>query len=129
MTEGEFGPRVGIWRILDLLDKYEIKATFFVPGWTAESYPEPVKEIDKRGHEVAHHGYNHLWANKLNIEEERSEIEKGIDVKDENCYGFSGIERSIMNLVLSPDKKEVLLYILGQPIKLTGGANVTTTDS
>ncbi len=80
MTEGEFGPRVGIWRILDLLDKYEIKATFFVPGWTAESYPEPVKEIDNREHEMAHHGYNHLWANKLNIEEERSEIEKGLDV-------------------------------------------------
>lgn len=58
-----------------------------------------------------------------------SDIEKGIDVKDENCYVFSGIERSIMNLVLSPDKKEVSLYILGQPIKLTGGANVTTIDS
>jgi len=58
-----------------------------------------------------------------------SDIEKGIDVKDENCYVFSGIERSIMNLVLSPDKKEVSLYILGKPIKLTGGANVTTTDS
>jgi len=58
-----------------------------------------------------------------------SDIEKGIDVKDENCYIYSGIERSIMNLVLSPDKKEISLYILGQPIKLTGGANVTTIDS
>ncbi len=58
-----------------------------------------------------------------------SDIEKGIDVKDGNCYISSGIERSIMNLVLSPDKKEVFLYILGQPIKLTGGANATRTDS
>ena len=79
ITEGEFGPRVGIWRILDMLDKHEIKATFFVPGWTAETYPESVNEIDQRGHEVAHHGYNHLWTSRLTIEEEIVEIEKGIE--------------------------------------------------
>jgi peptidoglycan/xylan/chitin deacetylase (PgdA/CDA1 family) len=79
ITEGEFGGRVGIWRILDLLDKYDVKATFFVPGWTAESYPEAVEEIDNRGHEVAHHGYNHLWSSELTIEDEKIEIESGID--------------------------------------------------
>lgn len=54
-------------------------------------------------------------------------VAKGIDVSDQHCYTFSGIERSIMNLVLGPDEK-LTLYILGQPIMLTGGANVTTTQ-
>src|SRR5207249_3211880 len=40
LSLGEFGPRVGVWRILDLLDKYHLKASFFIPGWTAEAYPD-----------------------------------------------------------------------------------------
>ena len=35
-----FGPRTGSWRLLDLLDRYGIKGTFFVPGYVAETYPE-----------------------------------------------------------------------------------------
>lgn len=56
---GGFAPRFGIPRVLDLLDKYGIKGTFFVPGWDAERYPESVKDIAKAGHEVAAHGYIH----------------------------------------------------------------------
>ncbi len=57
-----------------------------------------------------------------------SAMEKGIDVTGNNCYTFSGIERGIMNLVLKPDGK-ILLYIMGQPIILTGDANVTKNDT
>ncbi len=57
-----------------------------------------------------------------------SAMEKGIDVTGNDCYAFSGIERSIMNLVLSPDG-EISLYIMGQPVILTGGANVAKTYS
>ena len=46
-------------RLLDLFDKYDIKATHFVLGWIAERFPELVKEIDSRGHEVASHGFSH----------------------------------------------------------------------
>lgn len=59
LSKGQFGPRVGLPRVLDLLDKYGIRSTFFVPGWTAEKYPESVKEIVRQGHEVAAHGYMH----------------------------------------------------------------------
>jgi putative transposase len=52
-----------------------------------------------------------------------SAMEKGIDVTNNNCYAFSGIERNIMNLVLQPDGK-VSLYIMGQPIRLSGDADV-----
>ena len=53
----QFGPNVGVFRILDLLDRYGIKSTFFIPGWVAERYQETVRLIQRRGHEVAHHGY------------------------------------------------------------------------
>lgn len=50
---------VNTLRILDLLDEFGVKATFFVLGWVAERRPCIVKEIRRRGHEVACHGYRH----------------------------------------------------------------------
>jgi polysaccharide deacetylase family protein (PEP-CTERM system associated) len=46
-------------RILDILDEFGVKATFFVLGWVAERKPALVREIARRGHEVASHGYGH----------------------------------------------------------------------
>ena len=46
-------------RVLDLFDRYEVKATFFTLGWIAERVPGLVREISERGHEVACHGYGH----------------------------------------------------------------------
>ena len=46
-------------RILDLFDAAGTSSTFFVLGWVAERYPHLVKEIARRGHEVACHGYSH----------------------------------------------------------------------
>jgi polysaccharide deacetylase family protein (PEP-CTERM system associated) len=46
-------------KLLDLFDEYQLKATFFVLGWVAEKQTELVKEIARRGHEVACHGYSH----------------------------------------------------------------------
>ncbi|MFK5893263.1 MAG: DUF3473 domain-containing protein [Pseudomonadota bacterium] len=46
-------------RLLDLFDEHDATCTFFILGWVAERYPDLVKEIDRRGHEVASHGYSH----------------------------------------------------------------------
>jgi len=46
-------------KILDLLERYKVKATFFILGWIAERYPELIEDIAKAGHEIASHGYNH----------------------------------------------------------------------
>ena len=46
-------------RLLDLFDRHSVKATHFILGWVAERFPELVREIDTRGHEVASHGYSH----------------------------------------------------------------------
>jgi len=78
---GEFGPRVGIWRILNMLDRCEVKATFFIPGITAELYPESVKEIAKRGHEIACHNYAHRDVSTFKVyDEEKAMHQKCIDV-------------------------------------------------
>ena len=77
MSRGEYGARVGMPRILSLLDTYNIRATFFTPGWTAERYPQVAQEIQARGHEIGHHGYCHEGPTKLALEEERAVLEKG----------------------------------------------------
>lgn len=46
-------------RLLDLLDTYHTKATFFVLGWVAERHPSLIRTLATRGHEVASHGYGH----------------------------------------------------------------------
>ena len=47
------------YKLLDLFDEYQVKATFFILGWVAERQRDLVLEIAKRGHEVACHGYSH----------------------------------------------------------------------
>src|ERR1700733_8508694 len=59
MTHQMFGPLVGVPRILDVLRRKELKSTFFVPGYTAERYPDMVRQIVAAGHEIGHHGYLH----------------------------------------------------------------------
>jgi len=46
-------------RLLDLLDEYQVAATFFTLGWVAERHPSLIREIAQRGHEVGSHGYAH----------------------------------------------------------------------
>jgi hypothetical protein len=55
LSRGNYGAKVGVPRILTLLDKYNVKATFFVPADTARRHPDIVKEIHSRGHEIGHH--------------------------------------------------------------------------
>lgn len=82
MSRGEFGAEVAVPRILDLLDDYGIKSTFCVPGHTADTHPDTVKEIIKRGHEICHHSYDHLDPSEQNYDEEIREIEKGFEALD-----------------------------------------------
>jgi peptidoglycan/xylan/chitin deacetylase (PgdA/CDA1 family) len=79
MHRGEFGARVGVPRVLALLRKYNIKATWCVPGHTIETFPEEVKQVVKEGHEIAHHGYIHENITKLSREQEAKYMDMGID--------------------------------------------------
>ncbi len=59
LSRGEYGARVGIFRILELLRSREVPATFFVPAHTAASFPDTVRRIADEGHEIALHGFVH----------------------------------------------------------------------
>jgi len=62
MSHQAYGPRTAGPRLLRLLDAAGVKATFFIPGYTAERWPDTVRAIRDAGHEIAHHGYLHEGA-------------------------------------------------------------------
>jgi peptidoglycan/xylan/chitin deacetylase (PgdA/CDA1 family) len=74
---GEYGPNVGVPRLLEVLAAHRIAATFFVPGWVAERYPRAVDAIVAAGHEVGHHGYLHEPPASLSEEEEAAVLDRG----------------------------------------------------
>ena len=59
LAKGEFGGRVGIWRLIELFDSHDIKATIFTPGRICELYPQAVKAASRSGHEIADHMWEH----------------------------------------------------------------------
>ena len=76
LARGEFGARVGVPRILELLRSHELEATFFVPGHTIESFPAETASILEAGHEVGHHSYAHVDPSEQSPDEERADMER-----------------------------------------------------
>jgi peptidoglycan-N-acetylglucosamine deacetylase len=119
ISRGEFGV-IGARRILDLLDRYGIRATWFVPGHTADTYPGVVAEVHARGHEIGHHGYCHENPISLDPDREREVIEKGIAalqrITGEPPWGYRSPSWD-----LSPHTIELLLeYGLGYDSSMMG---------
>ncbi|KWX66691.1 polysaccharide deacetylase [Mycobacterium sp. NAZ190054] len=78
MSHQAYGPLTGIPRILNLLDQHQIRSTFFVPGHTADRYPQAVRSIVAAGHEIAHHGYLHEQPTALTLEQEIDALDRGL---------------------------------------------------
>lgn len=105
---GKYGINRGLPRILSLLRKHEIKSTFFVPGVIAENYTEAILRILEDGHEIAHHGYDHLPPTTLSEATQAEEIIKGketlkrvlnVDVKGYRCPG-EGLGRKTLEALV-----------------------------
>ncbi len=64
--------------LLDLLDEFNVRGTFFVLGWIADRFPELVREIDRRGHEIGTHSYHHRLVYQQTAEEFRADLQRGI---------------------------------------------------
>jgi peptidoglycan/xylan/chitin deacetylase (PgdA/CDA1 family) len=79
-TQCEYGPHTAIWRILRILEEESVKATFLTCGAIAERFPETVKAIVAKGHEIAGHGYHHEVARKLTREQETEVMKKTVDM-------------------------------------------------
>lgn len=73
-------------RILDLLEQREMKATFFCVGRLATDFPEVVKKIAEKGHEVGCHSNTHQWLNKMSMQEALEDTRAAVDAL-EQCIG------------------------------------------
>ena len=78
-SQGRYGPEVGLPRILSLLKRLEVPATFFVTGQVADCYPDQCNRILDQGHEIGHHNYLHEWPSKVDSEVEIRDFEKGLE--------------------------------------------------
>jgi peptidoglycan/xylan/chitin deacetylase (PgdA/CDA1 family) len=82
MSHQAYGPRTGGPRILRILERADIRATFFVPGHSAERWPDTVRAIRDHGHEIAHHGYLHEGSRDATPEQEEARLIRGLEALD-----------------------------------------------
>jgi peptidoglycan/xylan/chitin deacetylase (PgdA/CDA1 family) len=72
MSQGQYGHRKGVPRILEALRKHDAKATFFVPAVAALLYPDEQRRVVAEGHEIGIHGWIHELNSVLPYETERA---------------------------------------------------------
>ncbi|MDA1188856.1 MAG: allantoinase PuuE [Chloroflexi bacterium] len=75
----EYGSRVGVWRIMNMLDKHNVNATFYCCGQALERNPDVGREITRRGHEAMGHGYRWIDYWGMDKESERREIKRAVE--------------------------------------------------
>ena len=80
LSQGQYGNRQGVPRILEILARHEVKATFFVPAVTALLYPDEQRRVVAEGHEVGIHGWIHERNSELPYTNERDLQFRSADV-------------------------------------------------
>lgn len=81
-AEGAYDLTSALPRTLRLLERHGVRATYFVPGWVVEHWPDAVRRIADAGHEVAHHGYRHERFADLTPTQQRDVISRSQEVFD-----------------------------------------------
>jgi len=90
----EYGFKSGVWRIMDILDRQGVKVTAMTSGLSAELWPDAVKELNKRGHEIATHQFDQATHPPVfkSVEEEREALQKSMasiaKVTGSRPYGY-----------------------------------------
>ena len=80
LSQGEYGPRVALPRIVELMDREEIPATFFFPAWSLKLAPQQAEIIQASGrHEIGVHGWIHERNTQLDPATERRLLEQAVD--------------------------------------------------
>ncbi len=75
-----FGPRTGLYRLLDLFARYKIRGSFYVPGHVAETNPEILPALLEGGHEIGLHGYFHEIVSEVSDAEFTGALEASLDL-------------------------------------------------
>ncbi len=79
VSDHQYGERVGVYRVMDLLNQEGIKASFFVNGHTVEAFPDLMKQILADGHELCSENWRHEYVTNMTPEEQRKDISRTID--------------------------------------------------
>jgi peptidoglycan/xylan/chitin deacetylase (PgdA/CDA1 family) len=74
-----YGPQVGVWKVLALLERYGVPGTFYVPAYTAARHPEVVRAIRDAGHPVGAHGYLHEALDTLDRHSEAAVLKRSLE--------------------------------------------------
>ncbi len=83
MSQTEYGPRIGVPRLLGLLDHLGVPATFFIPSYIAEHHPEMTRAIARAGHEIGAHGHLHEKLAHLDPAQEEAVLIKSTGILEE----------------------------------------------
>jgi polysaccharide deacetylase family protein (PEP-CTERM system associated) len=90
--------------LLDLFDRYRVKATFFVLGWVAERHPDLIREVERRGHELATHGYSHRLITKMTQTEFEQDLARSLEtlarISSQRILGFRAPSFSVTEKTL-----------------------------
>jgi peptidoglycan/xylan/chitin deacetylase (PgdA/CDA1 family) len=79
LAQGEYGARAGVPRILDLLRRHDLRASFFVPGVIAQLHAEEQRRVVAEGHEIGMHGWIHEGTSELTEGVERDLMRRAFD--------------------------------------------------
>ena len=82
LSQGLYGAKRAVPKLLELLREERLPATFFIPGWVAEHHTDRCKEIIDAGFEIGHHGYSHQWADPHRPEQECADFDRGAEALD-----------------------------------------------
>jgi peptidoglycan/xylan/chitin deacetylase (PgdA/CDA1 family) len=107
ISRGEFGA-IAVPRILAMLERNDVQATFFVPGHTALAYPGVVRQIADAGHEIGHHGWVHENPAEFDLKGEKEIFEKGLEALDQ-VAGVRPLGYRSPGCDFSPNTIDVLL--------------------
>ena len=78
--------------LLDMLARWEIKSTWFIPGHTIDTYPDLVRRVADAGHEIGHHNYCHENPISLSLDEEKRVLDRGTEtIRRDNGQGAGGL--------------------------------------
>ncbi|EDU50623.1 Polysaccharide deacetylase family protein [Pyrenophora tritici-repentis] len=87
ISRGLWAGTVGTQRLLKLFDKYNIKATWFIPGHSLDTFPEDCAAVRDAGHEIGLHGYSHENPADMTFEQQRDVLDKTYKQLTAFCNG------------------------------------------
>ena len=96
-----FAGTIGVRRLLQMFDKYNIKTTFFIPGHSLETFPEECRMIADKGHEIGLHGYSHENPIAMTGEQQTAIMDK----VDHARYSETVMVFANREIVLSPHQR------------------------